>query len=443
MRNCLSDEVRMTIRRVCRSLVAGLVLILGAELQIQDAHAQFTAKSDESGDNQDATASTFGTAVGNSSIAGLIGTAVGASSSATGDGSTAVGASSTAAGIDSTAVGNASSAAGIDSTAVGGFSNAGSQAIAVGRNANASFIGSAAFGAYTSTTRDFQMLFGETANTYTLPGIPSQASQDAQSGLLRLISSDSSGNLAEADVAIANGNFGFGIANPTSRLHTRQSAITGAESLARFEVSDDATGRLDFNNATSTNGAFIPRIQGRSGSTVAALITEGLIANDTGLSPVIVYNAAKISGGAVATRPLVVYRNNNVAVVTVAANGNVTATSFINASSRELKDGISDLDSAKASAALRQLTPVEFTYKNDATREPRVGFIAEDVPDLIAEPERKSVPVMDVVAVLTRVVKDQQQTIDGQQNSLNRQAEVINDLTKRLVALERSRNAGE
>lgn len=287
------------------------------------------------------------------------------------------------------------------------------------------------------------MLFGETANTYTLPGIPSQASQDAQSGLLRLISSDSSGNLAEADVAIANGNFGFGIANPTSRLHTRQSAITGAESLARFEVSDDATGRLDFNNATSTNGAFIPRIQGRSGSTVAALITEGLIANDTGLSPVIVYNAAKISGGAVATRPLVVYRNNNVAVVTVAANGNVTATSFINASSRELKDGISDLDSAKASAALRQLTPVEFTYKNDATREPRVGFIAEDVPDLIAEPERKSVPVMDVVAVLTRVVKDQQQTIDGQQNSLNRQAEVINDLTKRLVALERSRNAGE
>jgi len=38
-----------------------------------------------------------------------------------------------------------------------------------------------------------------------------------------------------------------------------------------------------------------------------------------------------------------------------------------------------------------------------------VGFIAEDVPDLVATEDRKG---MDVVAVLTKVVQDQQKTIE-------------------------------
>src|SRR6185369_15118095 len=115
----------------------------------------------------------------------------------------------------------------------------------------------------------------------------------------------------------------------------------------------------------------------------AALINETLITNDVGASPAIVYNAALGAGGPLVTRPLVVYRNNSVAKVTVHANGNVTATSFTNSSSRELKDTICDLTSDKAAAALRQLTPVEFVYKDDETADLRIGFIAEDVPDLI------------------------------------------------------------
>jgi hypothetical protein len=41
-----------------------------------------------------------------------------------------------------------------------------------------------------------------------------------------------------------------------------------------------------------------------------------------------------------------------------------------------------------------------------------VGFIAEDVPDLVATEDRKGMSAMDVVAVLTKVVQDQQQTIE-------------------------------
>lgn len=215
-----------------------------------------------------------------------------------------------------------------------------------------------------------------------------------------------------------SGWVGLGTAIPAAPLSQFVQGFSGPETIAKFEISDDSIGNLQINNATSTDGLFIPRLQGRSGSQNAALIMEGLITTDLGVGPAIVYNAAKMSGGGVTTRPLVVYRNNNVAKVTIAANGNVTATSFISASSRTLKDNISALDSTKAADALQKLNPVEFTYKDDPTGDPRVGFIAEDVPELIAEPERKSVPVMDVVAVLTKVVKDQQQTISNQREEI-------------------------
>ena len=228
----------------------------------------------------------------------------------------------------------------------------------------------------------------------------------------------------------STGKVGFGKSNPTAQFHGVAPAVVGNESVARFEVSDDPVGSLEFNNATATTGLFIPRIQGRSNSSNAALIAEGGITSDIGANPVIVYNAKLIAGGAVATRPLVVCRNNNVAKVTIAANGNVTATAFINASSRSLKDNIVDLDSRKAQNALRQLTPVEFTYKDDPTADPRVGFIAEDVPDIIAEADRKSVPIMDVVALVTRVVKDQQQTIEEQRKVGVEQKRINDELRK-------------
>lgn len=255
-----------------------------------------------------------------------------------------------------------------------------------------------------------------------------------------------------------SGRVGLGILTPATLLHAHKSAESSiAETLARFEVADDALGRLDINNSSSSNATFIPRIQGRSGSSVAALITEGLITTDVGTSPAIVYNAAKIAGGAVVNRPLVVYRNNNTAKVTIAANGDVTATSFITASSRTLKDNIVDLDSGRAVEALKQLKPVEFVYKDDATSEKRVGFIAEDVPEIVATADRTAVPIMDVVALVTRIVKDQQQiigdqqqrierqsrsieaqqkTIDAQNNANSEHKKAMDELMRRLVALE-------
>lgn len=232
----------------------------------------------------------------------------------------------------------------------------------------------------------------------------------------------------------SSGNIGIGTSLPGTKLHLRQNAGSNvAETLARLSINDDDIGKIEINNATTSNGYFIPRLQGVSRQANAAFIMEGLISADSGVSPAIVYNAAKSFGGALGVRPLVVYRNNNVAKVTIAANGNVVATSFITASSRTLKDNIVDLDSKKAADALRQLNPVEFTYKDDPTADPRVGFIAEDVPEIVAESDRKSVPVMDIVAIVTRVVKNQQQTIDDQKKTIDHQKQAINEQRESLA----------
>ncbi|MFH1954024.1 MAG: tail fiber domain-containing protein [Pseudomonadota bacterium] len=83
---------------------------------------------------------------------------------------------------------------------------------------------------------------------------------------------------------------------------------------------------------------------------------------------------------------------------------------WTNASSREYKTDVKQLTAEKAMDALTKLQPVEFAYKADS-KEKHVGFIAEDAPELVATKDRKGMSPMDVVAVLTKVVQEQQTTI--------------------------------
>ena len=91
--------------------------------------------------------------------------------------------------------------------------------------------------------------------------------------------------------------------------------------------------------------------------------------------------------------------------------GNIYATGSITpGSSRELKENIRALSTEEAITALNNLYPQKFYYKADNEDE-HVGFIAEDVPELVATKDKKGVSSMDVVAVLTKVVQEQQRTI--------------------------------
>src|SRR3954471_15063163 len=95
------------------------------------------------------------------------------------------------------------------------------------------------------------------------------------------------------------------------------------------------------------------------------------------------------------------------------------AGNWVNASSRALKQDIQPLDRDAALDAVKALQPVTFAYRANP-REMNVGFIAEDVPDLVATADRTGLSAMDITAVLTKVVQEQQRTIEDLQTRLQR-----------------------
>jgi hypothetical protein len=99
---------------------------------------------------------------------------------------------------------------------------------------------------------------------------------------------------------------------------------------------------------------------------------------------------------------------------------------WVNASSRQYKENINTLTMEEANQTLDGLSPVKYNYKTDK-EDKHVGFIAEDVPDLVATKDRKGLSALDIVAVLTKVVQEQKDMIaelskkvDAMQHELNK-----------------------
>jgi hypothetical protein len=84
---------------------------------------------------------------------------------------------------------------------------------------------------------------------------------------------------------------------------------------------------------------------------------------------------------------------------------------LIQGSSKTLKKNITKLSSQEALKTLENLNPVKYRYKADPQNTNHIGFIAEDVPDLVATPDRQGLSAMDIVGVLTKVIQEQQKTI--------------------------------
>ncbi len=91
-------------------------------------------------------------------------------------------------------------------------------------------------------------------------------------------------------------------------------------------------------------------------------------------------------------------------------NGSAAATSFTSTSSRAAKNRIRKLDGRDATDALMDLEAVRFYYNNDK-KEEHLGFIAEDVPDLVAINDRKHLAAMDFTSLLVKVVQMQEERI--------------------------------
>ncbi|MDO8281071.1 MAG: hypothetical protein Q7U10_00350, partial [Thermodesulfovibrionia bacterium] len=67
-----------------------------------------------------------------------------------------------------------------------------------------------------------------------------------------------------------------------------------------------------------------------------------------------------------------------------------------------------------------------------------LGFIAEDVPDMLATYDRKSLDPMDIVAVLTKVVQEQQKISEQSEKVLLQQQKTISELSGKVADLEKA-----
>ncbi|MGB5492496.1 MAG: SH3 domain-containing protein [Woeseiaceae bacterium] len=152
-------------------------------------------------------------------------------------------------------------------------------------------------------------------------------------------------------------------------------------------------------------------------SSVAGL----MITQSSGETGYIMHNrASTLTIGAGSQDRITIDREGNVGIgvarpshpLSMASGAHVTAGGvWTNSSSRLKKENIAALSEGQAMAALAELEPVLFNYRNEQ-HEDYVGFIAEDVPALVASRDRETLSTMDIVAVLTKVVQAQQQKIE-------------------------------
>jgi hypothetical protein len=163
------------------------------------------------------------------------------------------------------------------------------------------------------------------------------------------------------------------------------------------------------------NGSI--QIHEQNSSVAGLMITQS--SGDTGY---ILHNlASTLTIGAGSQDRITIDREGNVGIAVsnprhpleMASGAHVTAGGvWTNSSSRERKENIASLQLDDAMNTVMALQPVVFNYKNELG-EDYVGFIAEDVPELVAVGDRDSLSAMDIVAVLTRVVQEQEKKIQA------------------------------
>ena len=219
-------------------------------------------------------------------------------------------------------------------------------------------------------------------------------------------------------IVAVNGSLGVGTQAVPSRFTVVNGGATEATVFPNFSASFFNTGSAFFgfrNTTDNVEGLF--GVGGGSG----ARFGLGSV-TDTPIEFLINWeNRATID-------PVVMLLNTNGSLLMRSGASCTVGGVWQNASSREYKKDIEELTGKEAADVLRGLKPVKFTYKTN-TEERHLGFIAEDVPDLVATKDRKSMSPMDVVAVLTKALQEQQKMAQKQQRT-------ISELSKKVTALE-------
>lgn len=226
---------------------------------------------------------------------------------------------------------------------------------------------------------------------------------------------DAALDIESGDIQVTSGQIRIGGTNGTTALASglptllSMTSATGQHALARIDTSDNnQVAQLHFSHANDDKWILGSR------STV-----DGSSSNRFG-----VFNADEKEVLTIHQNgSLFVGEDSNVARsdthLIAATNGAYLSQAGVwtNASSRYLKENIKEISFESALETLLKLDPVTYNYLT-SPQEQYAGFIAEDVPDLVATKDRKGLSSMDIVAVLTKVIQLQQKSIKKLENKV-------------------------
>lgn len=84
---------------------------------------------------------------------------------------------------------------------------------------------------------------------------------------------------------------------------TRTAVASSAETILTLNVSDDATGKVEVLNSSTSDGQFVPLLRGTAPSTAIGMTVRGVGTTDSGSNAVLTFDARIGTSTAVATRP--------------------------------------------------------------------------------------------------------------------------------------------
>ncbi len=223
------------------------------------------------------------------------------------------------------------------------------------------------------------------------------------------------------------GNVGVGTASPQAKLDVRgkiESSFNG----------ENPTGLLELMTLKATN------------TTPGQFSDAGIVLENAGTSGFKwSFRTLENTGGFAASKqgtggkefevrnPTGVAANTELHLANGASN---VGGQWLNASSRSYKKDIVDLSREDAMATLNGLNSVTYKFKRDEDNTQRVGFIAEDVPALIATKDKKTVDSLQIISVLTKVAKIQNKAIEKQQRSLLETQSQMKAKDEKIAAME-------
>lgn len=385
----------------------------------------------------------YSTAIGRGAIASATGsTAMGGISSASGDYSTAMGFSTTASGAYSTAMGFSTTASGRYSTATGHLSNAS------GRDSTAMGYQTTASGNY-STATGLRTTAG--GNYSTAMGALSTASGINSTAIGRDTTASGANSTAMGDQTIASGSESTAMGIQTTASGIRSTAMGVTTTASEFAstamgflttASGDASTAMGRETQASGNYSTAMGVETIASGRYSTALGSGITAQGIGSVAIALSNA----GG------VVLSQNNTMAIIGGKVGiQNLSPThmldvgqsgaycdgmAWVDGSSRDYKKDIQPLsedDLKHLISTLDEVEMVKYLYKQEAEgTPPRVGMIAEEMPEALATENRKGLDtgrhigfLMGVVKAMRAEIEDQQVTITEMREELNRLSGIV------------------